>query len=119
MNVAFDKILFVWRKKSMAFNAYQTIAILSNQSLSLKKLHRLCQSESIGEAVNMSQSVLGKNLWLNNNLLEATLRRHQDDESIFVKTFEVKKAITNRKQSYWCDVVRLGINFTNSSNVSR
>lgn len=67
----------------------------------------------------MSQSVLGKNLWLNNSLLEDTLRRQQGDDSIFVKTFEIKKAVTNRKQSYWCDVIKLGINFTNSTNISK
>lgn len=64
----------------------------------------------------MSQKILEKYLWLNSNFFEDALRQKKGDDSIFVKTFDVTSGITNRNQSYWCDIIRLEINYTNSLN---
>lgn len=67
----------------------------------------------------MHQRALEKYLWLTNNCFEEALRRRFEDDSIFVKTFEVTKATTNRSINYWCDIIKAEINFINSANVPK
>lgn len=64
----------------------------------------------------MTEKVLKKHLWLNSNFFEEAFRRNQVDETVFVKTFEVTSALVNRSQNYWCDVIKIKVNHTNSSN---
>lgn len=64
----------------------------------------------------MPQKILEKYLWLNSNFFEESLRKHFDDDSLFVKTFDVTSGVTNRSQSYWGDIISVEVNYTNSSN---
>lgn len=80
--------------------------------------HKL-QSTSNHPSIKMSQTVLERYLWINNILFDEALRSETGDYSVFVKTFEVVQEITKRNQNFWCDVVKIAVNFTNSSNVAK
>lgn len=67
----------------------------------------------------MPQNVLEKYLWLNNSLFEGALRKEFNDDTVFVKTFKVSQAVMQRNQSYWCDVINVEINYTNSTNAAK
>lgn len=66
-----------------------------------------------------AQGVLEKYLWLNNKFFEDALKTHLNDDSMFVKTFEIRQAVTNRNQNYWCDIIKVKINHTNSLNEAK
>lgn len=68
--------------------------------------------------MKMSQELLLKNLWINNGLFENALKEQYKDETIFVKTFEVLQVL-GRSQNYWCDVMKVLINYVNSTNVMK
>lgn len=66
--------------------------------------------------IKMSQKILEKYLWINNSFFENALRRKSDDDSLFLKTFDVTNEITKRNQSYWCDIIKFELNYTDSGN---
>lgn len=65
----------------------------------------------------MSQKILEKYLWINNNFFESALKRNYGDDSLFLKTFDVTSEMTKRSQSYWCDIIKFELNYTDSGNV--
>lgn len=64
----------------------------------------------------MSQKILEQYLWVNNSFFESALRRKFGDDSLFLKTFEVTNEATKRNESYWCDIIKLELNYTDSGN---
>lgn len=54
--------------------------------------------------------------WINNTFLERALQDFYVDKSVFLKSFEVVSIAADRELNYWCDTLRLTLNFTNSQN---
>lgn len=54
--------------------------------------------------------------WINNTFLERALQDFYNDKSVFLKSFEVVSIAADRELNYWCDTLRLTLNFTNSQN---
>jgi membrane-bound inhibitor of C-type lysozyme len=54
--------------------------------------------------------------WLNNSFLEKVLKDFHDDESLYLKSFDVVSIMNDRDKNYWCDKVKLTIDYTNSQN---
>lgn len=54
--------------------------------------------------------------WLNNSFLEKSLKDLYEDESVFLKSFDVVSNINDRSLNYWCDIVKLTIDYTNNQN---
>lgn len=86
----------------------------THELLSVSFHHSKVQHCSV--SIKMLQKILEKHLWINNNFFENALRRKYDDDSLFLKTFDVTNEITKRNQSYWCDIIKFELNYTDSGN---
>lgn len=64
----------------------------------------------------MSREILRKHLFVNNQFFEQILRDYYHDDTIYLKTFEIRK-VSKREESYWADQMTIVVNFTNSSNI--
>lgn len=67
----------------------------------------------------MAETVLKKYPWVDRNFFESALRREFVDDSIAVASFEISQEITKRTQSFWCDVVKVEINFQSDLDVRK
>ena len=66
----------------------------------------------------MGREILRKHLFVNNQFFENALRDYYQDNTIFLKTFEVRK-VSKREESYWADQMIIVANYTSSNNVTK